>query len=188
MVSFASVKLLGISGSLRRDSYCTSVLRTLQENLDEKAALSIFDLRNIPLYNQDEDGDLMPQPVRDMKQAIADADGVILVSPEYSCGMSGVMKNALDWASRPFNASPLYGKPFLIMTASPASTGGARAQVQLLDCLFSNYAHVVQVPQVVIGQAHKKIVDGRLTDEVTVKFALSAVDGLLKAIGREKAA
>jgi chromate reductase len=82
----------------------------------------------------------------------------------------------------------LYGKPFLIMTASPASTGGARAQVQLLDCLFSNYAHVVQVPQVVIGQAHKKIVDGRLTDEVTVKFALSAVDGLLKAIGREKAA
>jgi chromate reductase len=182
------VKLLGISGSIRRDSYCTAVLRTLAEALPETASLTLFDLRDLPLYNQDEDGDLLPAPVRALKQAIAEADGVVLCSPEYSCGMSGVLKNALDWASRPFNKSPLHSKPFLIMTASPASTGGARAQLQILDCLFANYAHVAQVPQVVIGQVHKKVENGRLTDEVTVKFALGAIDGLLALIARDKAA
>src|SRR3954465_12101119 len=95
------VHFLGLSGSLRREANCTAVLRTLQEQLAPKIDLKIFDLRTIPPYDQDEDGECAPETVRALKAAIAESDGVVLISPEYNYGMSGVLKNALDWASRP---------------------------------------------------------------------------------------
>src|SRR5690606_36730345 len=101
----AKPRLLGISGSLRRDSFSTVILRTLQKALMPATELVLHPLNDVPLYNQDEDTQTPPDSVRALRQAIANSDGLILVSPEYSYGMPGVMKNALDWASRPYGAS-----------------------------------------------------------------------------------
>jgi chromate reductase len=122
------LRLLGLSGSLRRASNSTAVLRGLQDALAPKARLDIFSLHGLPLYNEDEDGEHAPESVRALRSAIETTDGVIMVSPEYNHGMSGVLKNSLDWASRPYGRSVLRGKPVLTMTASPAFTGGVRAQ------------------------------------------------------------
>jgi len=164
------VRLLGLSGSLRRASNCTAVLRTLQERLPRGAELEIFDLAPIPPYNQDYDGEHLSQEVRALKAAIDESDGLVIVSPEYNYGMSGVLKNALDWASRPGYNSVLKGKPVAIMTASPAFTGGVRAQGQLRQTLAATLARVVVAPEVVIANAGDKIRDGRLVDEAALQF------------------
>src|SRR5258707_11677377 len=123
-------RLLGLSGSLRRASNSTAVLRGLQDALAPRAALNIFPLHGMPLYNEDDDGEHAPESVRALRSAIATSDGVIMISPEYNHGMSGVLKNGLDWASRPYGRSELRGKPVLTMTASPAFTGGGRCAEQ----------------------------------------------------------
>ena len=97
-------RLLGLSGSLRRASYSTAVLRGLQDALGLRAALDIFLLHAIPLYNEDDDAGHAPEPVRALRLAIDASDGVIMVSPEYNHGMSGVLKNALDWVRGPMGA------------------------------------------------------------------------------------
>src|SRR5260370_23898320 len=125
-------RLLGLSGSLRRASNSTAVLHGLQDALASKAAaLTIFPLHGMPLYNEDDDGEHAPETVRALRSAIATSDGVIMISPEYNHGMSGVLKNGLDWASRPYGRSELRGKPVLTITTSPAFTGGVRAQQQM---------------------------------------------------------
>jgi chromate reductase len=175
-------RLLGLSGSLRRASANTAVLRALQEALASRAELTIFPLDEVPPYNPDLDGENAPEAVRALREAIAASDGLIVVSPEYNYGMSGVLKNALDWASRPAMRSPLKGKPALIMTASPAFTGGVRAQAQIREALAATLARVVARPQVVIAGVHEKVKDGRLVDEAALRFALEAVDDLLEEI------
>jgi chromate reductase, NAD(P)H dehydrogenase (quinone) len=175
-------RLLGISGSLRRASYSTAVLRGLQNALAPGVALNVFPLLATPLYNEDEDGDLAPEPVRALRSAIETSDGMIVVSPEYNHGMSGVLKNALDWVSRPNGRSALRGKPVLTMTASPAFTGGVRAQQQMNETLVSIPARLVHRPQIVIGAVHEKVRDGRLVDEAALRFALAGVDDLLNEI------
>jgi chromate reductase len=120
--------------------------------------------------------------VRALRSAIAAADGVIMISPEYNHGMSGVLKNALDWASRPYGRSALRDKPALTMTTSPAFTGGVRAQQQMNETLISIPARLVLRPQIVIGGVHEKVRDGRLIDEAVLGFALAAVDDLFEEI------
>ena len=176
------VRLLGLSGSLRRGSYCTAVLRTLKDRLADKADLSIFYLDRVPLYNQDEDGDGKPEAVVALKQAIADADGLIVISPEYNYGISGVLKNALDWASRPGFKSVLRDKPVLVMTAAPSFTGGVRAQAQLKQTLGATLARVVPTAEVVIAGVDAKVTEGVLTDAAAIKFSLDACDALLREI------
>ena len=176
------VRLLGLSGSLRRASNCTGILRTLAGGIADQAEFSIFPLDDIPPYNADNDGDAAPRAVRDLKQAIAEADGLVVISPEYNYGMSGVIKNALDWASRPAMRSPLKGKPALIMTASPGYTGGVRAQAQLRETLAGTLARVIARPQVVIANVMDKMRDGRLVDEPTLRFAHEALHDLLSEI------
>jgi chromate reductase len=175
-------RLLGLSGSLRRASNSTAVLRGLQDALAPRAALNIFPLHGMPLYNEDEDGEHAPELVRALRSAIETSDGVIMISPEYNHGMSGVLKNTLDWASRPYGRSTLRGKPVLTMTASPAFTGGVRAQQQMNETLVSIPAHLVRRPQIVIGGVHEKVRDGRLVDEAALRFALEGVDDLLAEI------
>ncbi len=182
MSAFPSPRLLGLSGSIRQASTNTAILNTLAERLGGKAVLTVFPLNDVPLYNQDLEPDALPQPVRALKAAIAAADGIILCSPEYNHGMSGVLKNALDWASRPAFASPLKHKPALLMTSSPGYVGGARAQAQMQETLTSTLSRVVARPQVVIAGVMQKIVEGRLTDEATIKFCLEAIDDLLAEI------
>ncbi|SFU72117.1 NADPH-dependent FMN reductase [Pseudoduganella namucuonensis] len=177
-----TIRLIGISGSLRQASGNTAVLRALKGALPEGVEMTLLPLDGIPLYNQDLDG---PQPlaaVGEFKRAIADCDGIVISSPEYNFGMSGVLKNALDWASRPAFASPLKGKPVLIITCSPAFTGGVRAQAQLRETLAGTLSRVIARPPVVIGAIHTKIDNGRLTDDASLQFALAAVDDLAAEI------
>jgi chromate reductase len=174
--------LLGLSGSLRRASNSTGVLRGLQDALRLRAALDIFPLHAIPLYNEDDDAEHAPESVRALRSAIAASDGVIMISPEYNHGISGVLKNALDWASRPFGRSALKSKPVLTMTTSPAFTGAVRAQQQMNETLASIPARPVFRPQIVIGGVHEKVRDGRLIDEAALSFALAGVDDLIEEI------
>ena len=176
------LSLLGLSGSLRRASNSTAVLRSLRGALAPKAALNIVPLHAVPLYNEDDDAEHAPESVRALRSAIEASDGVIMISPEYNHGMSGVLKNALDWASRPYGRSALRSKPVLTMTASPAFTGGVRAQQQMNETLASIPARAVFRPQIVIGSVHEKVLDGRLVDEATLSFALAGVDDLLEDI------
>jgi chromate reductase len=176
------LKLLGISGSLRRNSYCTAILQTIADELDESAGMEFFDLSSVPPYNEDHEGERLPQAVRDLRQAVERSDGVVLMSPEFNHGVPGVLKNALDWASRPAYRSPFAGKPTLILTASPAFTGGVRAQAQIADTLGAMLAHVVPTPQVVIGTVHEKVVNGRMRDQAALQFVSIAIDALASAI------
>src|SRR5439155_20929081 len=142
-------RLLGLSGSLRRASNSTAVLRGLKDALGLRAALDIFPLHASPLYNEDDDAVRSPESECTLRSAINASDGVIIISPEYNHGMSGVLKNALDWASRPYGRSVLKSKPVLTMTASPAFTGGVRAQQQMNETLASIPARRVFRPQIV---------------------------------------
>jgi chromate reductase, NAD(P)H dehydrogenase (quinone) len=179
-----TIRLLGISGSLRRDSFNTAILRTLADEMPEGVELRIAPLNDIPLYDGDADTDTPPPPVAALRAAIGAADGLILASPEYNHGISGVLKNALDWASRPYGAATITGKPVLTLTSSMMSTGGARAQAQLNDVVTSLAARLVLRPQIVVGAAHEKIVEGRLADSATLDFIKGGVRDLLADIAR----
>jgi chromate reductase len=176
-------RLLGVSGSLRRESSNTAILRSLAEALAERADFDIFPLNDVPLYDQDLDTDIPPAGVQALRDAIGSADGLVIASPEYNYGIPGVLKNALDWASRPYGRSSLIDKPVLIVTASPAFTGGVRAQHQLIETLHGTASRVVVRPQTVIGAVHEKIQDGRLADAATLDFLVQAADHLLRDIG-----
>src|ERR1700754_4070028 len=167
------LSLLGLSGSLRRASNSTAVLRGLQDALGFRAALDIFPLHAIPLYNEDDDAEHAPESVRSLRSAIDASDGMIMISPEYNHGMSGVLKNALDWASRHYVRSVMKSKPVLTMTVSPAFTGGVRAQQQMNETLASIPARPVLRPQIVIGSVHEKVRDGRLVDKAAIGFMLA---------------
>jgi chromate reductase len=120
--------------------------------------------------------------VVELRQAVGRCDGLVIVTPEYNYGMPGVLKNALDWVSRPYRQSAIVGKPVLAISVSPAVTGGVRAQGQLHMTLLGMSARIVPGPQVVIGSARDKIRDGCLIDEATLAFARDAIGRLLDEI------
>lgn len=171
------VRLFGLTGSLRRGSYSTAILRGLAAALGAQAKLDIR-APLLPLYNQDEDGPAAPETVRAFRKAIAASDGIVISTPEYNHGMPGLLKNALDWASRPHGQSVLIGKPTLVISSSLAFTGGVRAQSQLNETLLSVQAVIVPGPQIVIGGVADKVSDGRLEDPPSLAFALAAIDRL----------
>lgn len=176
------IKLAAISGSLRAASANTAVLRTLQDLMPAGVEMNLLSLDGLPLYNQDLDGPEPPRQVAAFKAAVTAADGLVICTPEYNFGIPGVLKNALDWASRPAFASPLKHKPALMMSCSPAFTGGARAHAQLRETLAGALSRVVVRPPVVIGGVHTKILQGLLVDDASVKFALEAVADLVTEI------
>ena len=180
--STTRTRLLGISGSIRSQSNCTAVLRSLQALLPDSASIELFPLDEIPLYNADLDGPAPPAAVAELKQAISRADGIVLCSPEYNYGIPGVLKNAIDWASRPGFKSPLRGKPVLIMTASPGAFGGARAQAEIRAAFAAVLARPIARQHVAIPAVNTKIKDGRIADEPTVQFLTDAVGDLLAEI------
>lgn len=182
-----TIRLAGISGSLRQASSNSSVLRALRERMPARVEMTLLPLDGIPAYNQDLDGPNPPEAVREFKETIAACDGLVICSPEYNFGMSGVLKNALDWASRPAFASPLKGKPVLLMTASPAFTGGTRALAQLRETLAGTLSRVIARPPIVIAGVHTKIEDGRFIDEANLTFALEGVNDLVAEIAMLRA-
>lgn len=180
-------KILAISGSLRRESFNTAILKTLGEGLSG-VDFEIFPLNDVPLYDQDLDTATPPAGVAALRRAILEADGLIVASPEYNYGVSGVLKNALDWASRPYGKSALNRKPVMTLTSSPAFTGGVRAQASLHETLFAVGARPLSRAQIVVALVHEKIKDGRLADAATLGFLKAGADDLLKEIARLKVA
>jgi chromate reductase len=142
--------------------------------------ITIFDLANIPMYNQDLDKDgERPAPVERFKQTIADADALLIATPEYNHSILGVLQNAFDWASRPAGKSPLSGKPAGIMGAATGAIGTARAQQVLKIVLFATLAVVLPHPGVIIGQAQKKFDgEGKLVHAPTRNFVQSFLHDL----------
>lgn len=177
-------RILGIVGSLRRDSYSGAILRGVQASVGGRARIEAFSLANIPMYNADLDGDDKPEPVVALKNAIRDSDGLLIVSPEYNYGTPGVLKNAIDWASRPGYQSVLKGKPVLVITSSPGTSGGSRAQGQLRQTFAGTLSRLIAVPEVLVPQVHTKIQDGRLAEPTSLKFVVDAVDALLAETAR----
>ena len=175
-------KLLGISGSLRSGAFSTAVLEALKVAIASKAELTVLTLNDVPLYNQDEDGATQPSGAAALRAAIAAADGVIFASPEYNYGPSGALKNAIAWGSRPYAQGALLGKPALVITSSPGSTGGIRAQAQVRESLSAAGARVVTYPHLAIPNVGDKIKDGAFADEKTQSFVTGGVDALLKEI------
>jgi chromate reductase, NAD(P)H dehydrogenase (quinone) len=169
-----SIRLVGLAGSLRKASFSRATLLGLRNNLPEKVSLQICDLQ-LPLYNEDEDRPGAPAEVQVLRDAIAESQGVVIVTPEYNHGIPGVLKNALDWVSRPFGRSVLIDKPALVISVSPAFTGGVRAHAQVNETLLSIPARLMGGPQVVIGGIGDKVCDGVLIDDASLSFALSAL-------------
>ena len=176
------ISLLGISGSIRKASHNTAILRTLSEQMRPGVELQLQPLDELPPYNSDLEAGELPASVAAFKAAVSAADGLVICSPEYNGGMSGVLKNALDWASRPGNAAPLKGKPVLLMSSSPGFTGGMRAHAQLRETLASTLSRVLVQPPVVIAGVHEKIREGRFVDAANLSFALGAVAALIEEI------
>lgn len=178
----STLHLLGISGSLRAESHCSAVLNTLSEVLQADIRLTVHPLADVPLYNADLDNETPPAGVVAFKQAIAAADGLVVCTPEYNYGMPGVLKNAIDWASRPGFKGPLVGKPALIMTASPGTAGGVRAQYQVREALSATLARPIARQHVAIAGLASKISGGRLVDADTLQFVQAAIGDLVTEI------
>ncbi len=162
------ITIFGFAGSLRRGSFNKALLRAATELVPGGAVLETFDLDGIPPFNQDEDEN-PPAKVREFKAKIKAADALLIATPEYNYSMPGVLKNAIDWASRPFPAeNVLDGKPVAIMGASPGMIGTARAQYHLRQsCVFVNM-YPLNRPEVMVPFAHDKIDKaGKVTDEKT---------------------
>jgi chromate reductase len=163
-MSASSIHILGIAGSLRRASVNRGLLRTASEKLPAEVALEIYDLSDIPLYNGDVEAAGTPKSVLDFKQHIGAADALLIATPEYNYSIPGVLKNAIDWASRPPASSPLSGKPVAIMGAG-GGYGTVRAQTHLRNVLAAVNVQVLTRPEVLIQNARDKFdADGNLLD------------------------
>jgi chromate reductase len=173
------IHVLGISGSLRHGSYNTAALHAACEELPDGMMIELFDLSPIPLYNQDVDAAGAPEPVQHLKARIAAADALLIATPEYNRSVPGVLKNAIDWASRPAGRSPLNGKPVAIMGAATGTWGTVRAQAHLRQICVAINMLPLNAPEVLIAQAARKFdADGRLIDETTRRIIRSMLEAL----------
>ncbi len=166
-----TIRILGFAGSLRKESYNRSLLAAARALAPAGMNIEIFDLAEVPLYNGDVEAAEDPAGVKRFKEAIRAADGVLMVTPEYNHGVPGVMKNAIDWASRPPQTAALSGKPVAIMGASPGLTGTARGQSQLRQAFEFTNSYAMPQPEFLLSKASEKFdSDGQLTDEATRQF------------------
>jgi len=164
------MKIVAISGSLRKNSYNTFLLEAAINFLPESASVAIYDISDIPLYNQDLDGDTKPESVERLKRAITEADALLIATPEYNYSIPGGLKNAIDWASRPGYKSPLAHKPVAVMSASMSSVGGARAQNHLKQILMGVLSNVYTAPEFIVPSAHQVFSEnGKIQDADTLK-------------------
>ena len=162
------LSILAVAGSLRRASFNRGLVRAAVEVAPAGITVTTFDLIDVPLFNADVEARGDPPAVAALKTAIQESDALLIASPEYNHCIPGVLKNAIDWASRPARASALTGKPVAIMGASPGRGGTARAQAQLRDGLTYTNGYVLPLPEVLVPLADEKFdADGNLLDEAT---------------------
>jgi chromate reductase len=182
------ITVLGFAGSLRQASYNRALLRAAQAAAPEGMVIETFDLAEVPLYNGDVEAAGDPPSVAAFKQALRNADAALMVTPEYNHGVPAVMKNAIDWASRPPREAPLGGKPVGIIGASPGMTGSARGQSQLRQAFEFTNSYCMPQPELLVFRAHEKFdADGRLTDEPTAQYLSRYLAALLAWALRFKA-
>ena len=163
--------IVGIAGSLRQGSYNRALLGAARELAPPALEISIHDLAGIPLFSEDVERAGIPPAVTRLREAVKEASGLLVATPEYNHGVPGVMKNAIDWLSRPPGRHVLNGKPAAILGASPGLTGTARAQSQLRQSLVFTNTLVMLQPEALIAGAHDKFdAGGRLTDATTREF------------------
>jgi chromate reductase len=161
------IKILGFAGSLRKDSYNKSLLRAALELVPKDAELETFDLEGIPPFNQDQENQ-PPEKVKEFKAKIRAADAILIVTPEYNYSIPGVLKNAIDCASRPYGDNAFEHKPVAIMGASIGAMGAARAQYHLRQCFVFLTCFALNQPEVMVPFANDKIdKNGKLTDQKT---------------------
>ncbi len=161
------VRILGFAGSLRKDSFNKALLRLAVERVPPDAEIETFDLAGIPPFNQDQEYD-PPEKVREFKARIREADALLIATPEYNYSMPGVLKNAIDWASRPYIENAFDGKPGAFMGASVGVLGTARAQYHLRQCCVFLNMYPVNQPEVMVASVEDKVDRaGRITDEET---------------------
>ena len=173
------IRILGIAGSLRQASYNRGALRAATELTPEGATLETFDLNGIPGFSQDEEQNPPPKVV-ELKRKIREADAILFVTPEYNYSVPGVLKNAIDWASRPYGDSAWNGKPAAIMGASVGGIATARAQYHLRQIMVFLNMFPVNQPEVMIGNASERFDDkGNLTDEATKEYIRKLVQSLV---------
>ena len=161
------INILGFAGSLRKDSYNKSLLKASRELAPDNSVLEIFDLEGIPPFNMDLEKQ-MPDKVKEFKGKIKAADAILIVTPEHNYSIPGILKNAIDWASRPYGDNSFEGKPAAIMSASPGMLGGARAQYHLRQIMVFLNMFPLNKPEIFVNLAHQKFDErGNLTDEKT---------------------
>jgi chromate reductase len=173
------IRILGFAGSLRKDSYNKALLRAAGELMPKGVVFETFDLEGIPPFNQD----LETQPpgkVREFKSRIRAADALLIATPEYNYSIPGVLKNAIDWASRPYANNVFEGKPAAIMGASIGMMGTSRAQYHLRQCFVFLNVPTVNRPEVMVAFASEKIdANGKLKEEKTRKLIEELIQSLI---------
>ncbi|RSN56111.1 FMN reductase [Amycolatopsis sp. WAC 04182] len=183
------LKILAISGSLRDGSYNTALLHAARKRNPGGMTIELYrGLGDLPLYRQDLDTASPPEPVADLRRRVAEADGLLIATPEHNASLPAALKNAIDWASTPAAESPLPGKPIAIVGASPGAFGSVRAQQALRQILASIGADVVVKPEVTVFRSHERFDgEGTLTDDFTASLLaelLAALAGTIRPLAR----
>ncbi|MGC8661360.1 MAG: NADPH-dependent FMN reductase [Nitrososphaeria archaeon] len=179
-MSDETFKVIGISGSLRVGSFNRLLLDNMLKMLPEWSEGQILDLNGIPVFNQELEYE-QPVEVKRLKQKVIKSDLIVLATPEYNHAMSGVLKNALDWLSRPPSDNPFLWKVVAVVSASTGNIGGARAQEDLRNVMASLGAIVVPRPEVILVNADRKFnPGGELTDQVTIKLISDLLNNSIK--------
>lgn len=179
-----ALSLLGISGSTRKASLNSALLRVVGETLPAEATFSIYDgLAHLPIFNSDLEE---PMSVVALKRAIASADGVVIAVPEYNYSVPGGLKNALDWVSRPPATSPMRGKPIGLVGAATGMSGTIRAQLHMRQILVFSDSPCMAQPEVLIPRAHERFADGTLTDESTRQLLVRFGAAFVSFVRRNK--
>jgi chromate reductase, NAD(P)H dehydrogenase (quinone) len=173
------LQILGIAGSLRKGSFNRMTLQAAQKLTPSDAHMDIFDMHGIPAFNQDDERK-PPAVVSEFKQRIRAADAILFATPEYNYSVPGVLKNAIDWASRPYGDNAWDGKPVAIISASGGIFGGARAQYALRQSFIFLNMYQVNQPEVMIGKANEKFdPNGNLNDEIAKKLITQLLQNLV---------
>jgi len=175
-----TMNILGIAGSLRKDSYNRAALRAAKPLTPDDAQLEIFDLDGIPGFNQDKERE-PPEQIAALKARVKAADAILFVTPEYNYSIPGVLKNAIDWASRPYGESVWDGKPAAIMGASIGMLGTARAQYHLRQCCVFLNMYPLNSPEVMIANAAERFdADGNLIDSKSKELIAHLLESLVQ--------
>jgi chromate reductase len=181
------LRVVGIAGSLRQGSLNRALLQAAVELAPAGLEIVPHGLAEIPLYNADLEARAVPRAVYDLRIAVMQADAVLIATPEYNHGVPGVLKNAIDWLSRPPADSALNDKPCGVIGASPGMTGTARAQTQLRQAFVFTNTHAMPRPEVLVARANTKFDDdGRLTDEGTRQHLSVFLNEFMQWIERMK--